>query len=213
MKKIPAHIISIITHPILMMSIGLLLCIKLDPYSFGVYDWTLRWPVVAMIAMMTFVFPLVVVFMLKKLGFIESFEMNTTKERIIPYIATSIFYLWLYITTRSNPEISSLFKSYTLGAIIIIFIIFFINNFYKISAHMAGLGGLAMMTIFIGLQISGTETWGIVAAPQYLPSLVLLVGGLAAGARLDLGAHRWHELASGFVVGIVGILVGYQIYF
>ncbi|HQU96062.1 MAG TPA: hypothetical protein PLO39_07940, partial [Saprospiraceae bacterium] len=63
MTKLVSHTISVITHPLLMVTLGLLLCLHLDPYSFGVFDWTLKWPLIITIVMMTFFFPALVVFL------------------------------------------------------------------------------------------------------------------------------------------------------
>lgn len=213
MTKLVSHTISVITHPLLMVTLGLLLCLRLDPYSFGVFDWTLKWPLIITIVMMTFFFPALVVFLLKRLGFIKSLNMETTKERIIPYIATSIFYLWLYITTKSNPEISALFKAYMLGTIITLFTVFFINNFYKISAHMAGMGGLIMLTILMSYRIEANDALGILSSRMpNLPSFFIILGGLTAGSRLTLLAHKWHELLAGFLVGLIGVAIALKIY-
>ncbi len=197
-----------------MITLGLLIFLKVDPYGFGVYDWTLRVPLVLTVFMLTFFFPALVIFLLRKLDFIKSIELHTAKERIIPYIATSIFYLWLYITTRSNPEIPSLFKAFVLGTVVTLFLIFFINNFSKVSAHMAGLAGLLVLTIALAYRFGPIEGLGwLTSRPNNLPALVMLITGLTGSARLKLEAHTWQELLGGYFMGIVGQLVAMKIYF
>jgi len=197
-----------------MITLGLLIFLKVDPYGFGVYDWTLRVPLVLTVFMLTFFFPALVIFLLRKLDFIKNIELHTAKERIIPYIATSIFYLWLYITTRSNPEIPSLFKAFVLGTVVTLFLIFFINNFSKASAHMAGLAGLLVLTIALASRFGPNEGLGwLTSRPNNLPALVMLITGLTGSARLKLEAHTWQELLGGFFMGIVGQLVAMKIYF
>lgn len=209
-----ARILSFFTHPLWMITFGLFIYLKLDPYAFGVYDWTLRIPFVITVFMMTFFFPALVIFLLLKLDFIKSIELHTARERIIPYIATSIFYLWLYITTRSNPEIAALFKIFVLGTVITLFLIFFINNFSKASAHMAGLAGLLILTIALAYRLGPNDGLGwLTSRPSNLPSMVVLIAGLTGSARLKLEAHTWQELLGGFFIGLLGQLIALKIYF
>lgn len=209
-----ARLISVLTHPMWMVTWGLLIYLKVNPFAFGVYQWTLKWPLLLMVFVLTFFFPALVIFLLRRLGFIDSYEMQSPRERIIPYIATSVFYLWLYVTTKSNPEIPALFKAFTLGSVISLFLVFFINNFSKISAHMAGLGGLLMSVLVLSYQAGSNDGLGFLTSrPQNLPSIILLLSGLTGSARLSLGAHKLQEVAGGFVVGLLGQLIALKFYF
>ena len=49
-------------------------------------------------------FPMLVVALLKGLGFSKSIQLSTQKERIVPYIASITFFFWTYYVFRSQPE-------------------------------------------------------------------------------------------------------------
>ncbi len=219
MGKKLALLFSLITHPLLMITYALVIYLKVNPFAFGVPNIGLKMPLVLMVFVLTFFFPALVVFLLKKLDFVDSISLNTAKERIIPYIGTAVFFLWMYITTRSNPEIPTLFKSFVLGSIISLFLVFFVNNFSKISAHMAGIGGIVVFCFSMMYGLGGnTDMTSLLgntlgSRPVNLPSIAILVGGLVATSRLSLKAHSYQEIIGGLVVGVLGQIIAMRSYF
>lgn len=213
-----AYVLSVVFHPLLMITYALLIFLKVNPYAFGVNDLSMKMPFVLMVFALTFFFPFFVLFMLKKLGFVTSVDLPSAKERIIPYIATSVFFLWLYITTRSNPEIPNLFKSYILGSIASLFMVFFINNFSKVSAHMAGITALCVFAIALSLGMGGqvdfTQIIGELGRRgANFPTILILITGIVASCRLQLKAHSKQELIGGFILGILGQVIAFKAYF
>ncbi|MBK6902848.1 MAG: hypothetical protein IPH04_08560 [Saprospirales bacterium] len=61
-------------------------------------------PLLLAVFFSSFVIPGIAVLMLRFLGLVESMELRDKKERIGPYIITGIFYLWLYINFRNDPN-------------------------------------------------------------------------------------------------------------
>jgi len=213
-----AYVISVIFHPLLMITYALLIFLKVNPYAFGVYDMSMKMPFVLMVFALTFFFPFLVLFLLKKLGFVQTVDLHTARERIIPYIATSVFFLWFYVTTRSNPEIPSLFKAYVLGSISTLFMVFFINNFSKVSAHMAGITALIVFSVALTMGLGGNIVLEnllgpLGSRPANLPTIMILLTGILASCRLKLNAHTRQELLGGFILGILGQVIAYKVYF
>lgn len=219
MGKNIALFFSVIFHPMLMITYGLIIYLMVNPFAFGVYNISMKSPLILMVFIMTFFFPLLVVFLLKKLKFVDSIQLKTSKERIIPYIAASVFLLWMYITTRSNPEIPMLFKAFILGSIISLFLVFFINNFSKISAHMAGAGGMIIFSFALIYGVGGdvdiTKLLGswLGARPINFPSIIILIAGIVASSRLMLKAHSYQEVFGGLIVGLLGQIIALRSYF
>lgn len=218
MVKGLAQAISLIFHPLLITTYVLCIYLLVNPFAFGSNTIQREIPLIMMVFSLTFVIPAVVVIMSKKLGLVNSLTLKTKMERVIPYIATAIFYLWLYITTRSNPEIPALFKSFVLGAIISLFLLFFINNFSKISAHTSGMGGMLMFTfLLIGSRGGAYDLTPLLGGwsesrPIILPIAALLITGLVASSRLWLRAHSADEVYGGFFVGCLGQIIALRIY-
>lgn len=94
-----------------------------------------------------------------------------------------------------------------IGSVISIIIITIINMKWKISAHLAGIGGLS------GGVFAYCFTMG--ANPVGLMVLLLIFSALTALSRIELKAHTPSQALAGFVLGFVvvflpGILIGSQ---
>jgi len=207
MLRVFAQFFSIICHPLLMMTYMLVILLLVNPYLFGVHNIKDSHLLIVIVFMSTFVIPLFAVFMMKFLGFVESLEMPTREERIGPYIATGVFYLWMFINLYYNPSIPLAYKSFVLGATIGLFLAFFINIFSKISMHAVGMGGLVAMIVITMLLFSyGTFNVDLLSS-TYVVSMntVLMLGllltGIVCTSRLVLNAHDMQDLYGGFIVG------------
>ena len=71
---------------------------------------------------------------MRKLGFINDLEMLDNKERIIPMIATIVFYVWAYLATR-KINLPYMMGVFMMGTLVSLFASFMINIFHKISLH------------------------------------------------------------------------------
>lgn len=95
-----------------------------------------------------------------------------------------------------------------LGAVIGLFIAFFINIFSKISAHAVGMGGLLGMVI-ITMALSNFDSFvlhsTIIGTFEFsmnaLLLFTLLMAGLVGTARLLLDAHTPNDIYGGYLVG------------
>lgn len=94
------------------------------------------------------------------------------------------------------PEI--IYAMFT-GLIIVLAALAIISLRYKISAHMAAIGGASGAVFWLGFHFG---VW----YPSVL-ILVLLVAGLLATARLYLQAHTESEVATGFLLGALTIFL------
>ncbi|HQW13010.1 MAG TPA: hypothetical protein PK076_10180 [Saprospiraceae bacterium] len=217
--KIIAKIISVLFHPSLMITYAFILFLIINPYIFGVDRFLLRTPLLFSVIFLSFLFPGGTVLMMRKLNLISGITLQNPKERIGPYIAAIIFYLWLYINIRSNFEIPELFKSLVLGSTISLCLLFFFNNFNKVSAHMAGMTGLSMFTLFlIYTPHSGMISLSLLSPvferiPALLPALVIFCTGLVGYARIELGVHTLKQICGGFMIGLFSQMIAYIVYF
>lgn len=152
------------------------------------------------IALNTLFFPLITTLLLKAVGFIESIHMRTSKDRIMPLIATMIFYFWAYLIMK-NLNVPLILKVLTLGAFWGVIVVFILNIFLKVSMHASAAGG-AIGLILVLMMYSHTNL--------LLPLLLtVLVAGLIGTARMILHAHKPVEIWIGYFVGIVVQLAAY----
>ena len=140
-------------------------------------------------------FPLLVVALLRALGFNKSVLLKTQKERIVPYLASITFFFWTYYVFKNQPETPRVIVYMCRGMFFASSIALVLNNYYKISMHGIGVGGmvgLMALTLVDGSLYSG------------IPFMVaILVAGLVVTARKIVSDHQWFDIITGFLLGFL----------
>jgi hypothetical protein len=138
---------------------------------------------------------------LKGLGFIKSIFLKTQRERIIPYIAANIFYFWMYLVFRSQPDVPPVLTGFIFGIFLSSSVALLANIYFKISMHALGLGALS------GLMISI-----IFSGPSYnifLPAMIIfLITGFVATSRMIVSDHTPFDIYTGIFIGIICQFIG-----
>lgn len=222
MLKPVAQVISILFHPLLIVTYMLVLLLLINPYLFGVYSIGDEFSrvLILQVFLSTFFIPGFAVAMLRFTGLISSLELKTKQERIGPYVITGMFYIWMFRNFLGNAQVPTAFSAFLLGAAIGLFIAFFINIFSKISAHAVGMGGLLGMVI-ITLLLFSHDTFlinlGSIGAYEvsmyWVLMLTVLLAGLVGTARLILQAHEPTDLYGGYLVGFVSQFIALRFMF
>jgi len=196
----------------------LLLVLAIDPYLFGVNELGEMMVLVMIVFFSTFLIPSFATFLMVQLGLAKTFTMEDRMDRTGPLIASGVFYLWVFWNLYSRSDIPRLYVALILGATIGLFIVFFFNIFFKISAHMTGMGGwIAAIVIMVGLQgyqyipIEVTSDGTKVLTLFNLLAISFVIAGLVGAARLYLKAHQPSEIIAGFIGGFVAMFIGYSI--
>jgi hypothetical protein len=198
--RILAILASYVFHPVFMPTAVALAISFLNVSGFAGIPDIQKGKWIVYIAVNTLFFPLVATLLMKALGFIESIHLRTMKDRIIPLIATMIFYFWAYRVFKSihAPFILNVFL---LGCFWGVIVVFMINIFSKISMHTAAAGG--MLGILFVLLFIGQVNFLV---PIFL---AMLIAGIIGTARLTLGAHTPFEIWLGYGAGIVTQIAAY----
>lgn len=193
--KLPSRILSILFHPIFVTFGTAYLVYYLQKAEYvsieNKYPLWLGYLFINLV-----LFPLLATILMKLLGFVSSITMKEPKDRIIPLIATMIFYFWAYNVSKNiTPEVPLFMRTFLLGTFWGVIMIFIINIFFKISMHTTAIGGtigiLLVMIFYSKVDI--------------LPLLVIgiLIAGLIGTARLILKEHIPFELLLGYIVGML----------
>ncbi|MEM8908835.1 MAG: hypothetical protein AAGD05_13395 [Bacteroidota bacterium] len=203
-----AHFLSIVFHPLLLLTYMLIILLTVNPYLFGVNTIGDSKILVMIIFLSTFLIPAVGIVMMRFLGLISSLQMPDKRERIGPYIITGIFYIWMFRNLLDHPDVPNAYKVFVLGATLALFMAFIINLFSKISMHAVGMGGLVGMVVLTMLLFSyntfllRTGLFGTLqVSMNAVLMLALLIAGLVCTARLLLSAHTLQDIYGGFIVG------------
>jgi hypothetical protein len=191
-----AHFFSYVFHPLFVPLYVLLFLMYVHPsYFSGIDDSTKSWLAIS-VAYTTIFFPAFTVLLSKGLGFIGSVFLRTQKDRIIPYIASGIFYFWMFRVCANHPaSLNPIVPSFMLGVFLAASVALIANIYFKISMHAIGMGG--WLGIFLLIMESNTMlmTWPL--------CLVLLITGIVCTSRLLISDHRPKEIYAGLVVGLL----------
>ncbi|MGL6269451.1 MAG: hypothetical protein ACRC2O_16075 [Chitinophagaceae bacterium] len=189
-----AKIISFILHPLFVGVMMMYYITYLHPTIFIAVSEKGRFYKFLTFVVNNVMFPVLVVLLLKGLGFTKSIILNTQKERIIPYVASIIFFFNSYNTFRNQPDSPEILTDMCQGIFLSVCLALVLNNFSKISMHAIGIGGMLGLAIVIILTGQAYAIWPLTAA--------VLLTGLVCTARLIVSDHTKEDLVLGLLIGI-----------
>lgn len=203
--RLVARWMSIALHPVFMSFYALLLLFGLDPHlSFFLVPRLVDLPLIGevilwdqhllfvMIFVMTVLFPAGSTVFLWRGGAVSDLTMPTRGERIAPYLLT-LFYHGLGYWLVRRSEHHEVVMAMLAGGIAVLAIVTLITLRWRISAHMAGIGGL------VG-ALGGSFALHA-AFPVQLIAAAVVVSGLLGSARMLDGDHTLGQVLGGFVLG------------
>jgi hypothetical protein len=197
--KIAAKFISFILHPLLVCVYMAFYVIYINPYYFQYSTPLNKFFQLVTVANNNFVFPVLVVLLLKGLGFNESIYLRTQKERIVPYMACIIFFFWTWYVFYNNVEIPQVLKDAMQGVFYAAIAGSIANIYIKISMHAMGMGGLLGMIVVILFDGHLYHLWPLVAS--------VLLTGIVISARMVASDHKNGDLLIGLITGFVAQMV------
>ena len=191
-----AKLLSRLLHPIFIPTITLsiisikfvniiILSNQLDIIIIGVMIFTL-------------LFPLLSILYLLYTDRIKSLQLEERKERILPITITIIWMLIGYYFLANILIYAPIIKTIYLGMIATLFTTLLITKYWKISLHMAAIGGC--FGVFLSIQSIYGEVINYVI-------LILMLSGLLGYSRAILKAHNMQQIYSGFCLGVFMMMV------
>ncbi|WP_298781365.1 hypothetical protein [uncultured Polaribacter sp.] len=192
--------ISTILHPILIPTIGVMLYFLLITNTF---ISKIKFTILGLVFITTYLIPILVLVLLKKLKLIESYQIKTIKERKIPIGLMIILFYILANTLNRIPnlrEIALLFYATSLGLFIIYFLFYFK---IKSSIHLLSMG--IILGFFMVLSSIYSQSFLIIIITA------LLFAGILGRSRLYLEAHNNKEIYIAFFTGVISPLFIYYI--
>ena len=207
MNKQLATAFSYVFHPLMMSTYLFSIIVWLSPYNVLPVGFSTTGSVVliALVWITTFLIPALSLFVLKMSGNITSLTLKNREERITPIIYTTVMYgvtTYLFgVKVELGPLISVLLAISTL----LIGLTGLITLFWKISIHTLALGGLIGMLMAINQNTS-------IPNITVMLSVLFVLSGVVASARLKLNAHSPVQVYSGFVLGVFVSFASYTLY-
>ena len=196
-----ARFISTVLSPLLTPSYGVFLALSISPKVLD--NMGTRINLLLIIFGITCVLPMVTIAVLHNFKVIKDKRLIKRQDRLIPYITGTIFYLvavW-YMSYTHEPQWLVMFAA---GGALACLISTIVNIKWKISAHMAGMGGL--LALLWQLNAMDLE----VISPVWMLVFIFVVIGLSGAlgsARILLKRHNLSQVLAGFCNGLVCVSV------
>lgn len=198
LAHILSRILSAIAYPLFIPTLGVVLYSLLYsrltpaiPTAAYIYYCVLTFLITALI-------PLVGILILIRKKVVTDIYITDARERRIPYIITlSCFFIWCFLVVRYMHVLPA-FRLSAVGATMALCIVNLINPYWKISAHLTGIGGL------IG---------GFILYQPVIGCVLLGVALLLMYARLYLDAHTPLQVVCGWLLGLVMTFIPNLIYY
>jgi len=199
-----AHFFSYLFHPLFITSYVIYFLLFFHPFAFAGFDQRMKIFRFITVAFSTAFLPLFSVFLLRRLHLgVQSIQLKTQKERIIPYALAMIFYWWAWNVFRNLPDNPIVSVHFLLGAFLSVCGAWFCNIYFKISMHAIAAGGLVMF--FLLFSFADGFTSGL-----YL-SVIILIAGVICTSRLILSAHSFFEIYLGFFIGMLAQFIAWHL--
>ena len=152
----------------------------------------------------TYIFPLVLTYLLKRFEMISSYHMVSIEERKFPTLLfIGISYIignWLY-KSNSVDLLALFFFGYGVS-LIIIYLLLHVK--LKMSLHTAAIGGLIGFLIYFSYFFKVNLI--------LIMAILFIIGGLIASSRVKLNAHKLSEVIFGFLIGLISQFLVFYIY-
>nr|WP_315146213.1 hypothetical protein [uncultured Flavobacterium sp.] len=151
------------------------------------------------IVLLTIVLPILIFFVLRTTGQVNSIMIADISQRKIPLIIQCFLTILLVrksITLEHFPEFHFFFLGGLLSTVIALILLFFKT---KASLHMIAISALTVFVIGLSIHNQNRNLNWI--------ALLILMNGLVASSRLEMKAHTPKELIIGFLSGIIPQLI------
>ena len=198
MYRSSAHFFSWIFQPLLMPLYGAVLFLNLPFYAFSLLPDAVKWYVISCNLLFTFFMPVFIILLMKRFNMISSITLDDREDRKYPILFTAVFYISNYYFLK-KVHLPAPYLFFLLAGMFSLLSTLFITNYWKISMHMTGIGGLCgsfMLLSFI---------WPIDL--RLIIAALFLVAGIVGSSRLILDVHTPAQVAAGFAAGFVPQLV------
>jgi len=190
-----AKIASVIFHPLLMPVYGLAIIFS-GPTLFGYLPFGVKKLLLLIILINNVFLPISLMPFLYHRGIITTWTVDDRRERLIPFVLTTVLYGATSFIFFRFP-LPLFLKSFIFGALFLSIIVTVINLKWKISVHSVGAGALLAMVLILSFRMYTPLVWLIVA--------VVIASGIVLSSRLRLNYHNPQQVWFGFFTGFAGL--------
>jgi len=189
-----ANFLSTALSPLLMPTYGVFLVLWVSVLCLLPYGT--RVSVLLVCMGITCIMPLIFLTVMRHFKLITDLHVNVREQRFIPYVFTAVCYIAAayYLNYCHSPRWFAMFMVGSAGTILVVTVL---NLKRKISAHMAGMGGV--LGLIYQIHVQGLSAFDLL----WLLCVMVIVAGALGSARLVLKRHDIWQVLAGVVVGFL----------
>ena len=186
--------LSNVLSPLLMPTYGVFIVFWVSVLCLLPYGT--RVSVLLMCMGITCILPLIFLSVLRHFKLVKDLHVNIREQRFIPYMFTAVCYLVAayYLYYRHSPQ---WFVTFMVGSAVTVVVMALINLKWKISAHMAGIGGV--IALIYQIHVQGLSAFDLF----WLLCFIIILAGLLGSARLVRKRHDMWQVLAGVIVGFL----------
>jgi membrane-associated phospholipid phosphatase len=187
-----ARIVSLVFTPFYLPLVGLLTMFLFSYLS--LYPWLFKLRILAMVLLFTIMLPTFLIRMYRRYNGWTLIELGQKERRMVPYIISILCY-FACIYLMELVHVPHFMVSIVIAALTVQMVCALVNMVWKISTHMAAIGG------FAGALFVFADAFGF--NPVWWFCLLFIVAGLLGSSRMILRQHTLSQVVAGFLVGMV----------
>ena len=192
-----ARVVSLVFTPFYLPILGLIALFTLS--YLRMMPWPYKFQVLIMVYLFTVLLPTVLIHFYRRYQGWTLIQLGNKERRMVPYVISILCYFacayWM-----DSLHIPHFMSNIVTAALFIQIICALINVWWKISAHMAAIGGVAGALFVFAEVFAFNPVWWL--------CLVFIVAGILGTSRMILRQHSLLQVVIGFLVGIICAIVG-----
>lgn len=187
-----ARIVSLVFTPFYLPLVGLLTMFLFSYLS--LYPWLFKLRILAMVLLFTIMLPTFLIRMYRRYNGWTLIELGQKERRMVPYIISILCY-FACIYLMELVHVPHFMVSIVIAALTVQMVCALVNMVWKISTHMAAIGGFAGALFVFADAFDFNPVWWF--------CLLFIVAGLLGSSRMILRQHTLSQVVAGFFVGMV----------
>lgn len=199
MRKIilTARFISVIFTPFYLPLLGLL---ALFVFSYlSLLPWVYKCTVLGIVFFFTVLLPTTLIRIYRHFQGWTLIELGQRERRMVPYLISILCY-FVSIYVMDELHIPHFMSNILLVALIIQIVCALINVVWKISTHMAAIGGVTGALAAFSFFFHFNPIWWL--------CLLIFLAGLLGTSRLILRQHTLLQVVAGYIIGLICSFTG-----
>ena len=192
-----ARIMSLLFTPFYLPMVGLMALFLFSYLS--LMPWAYKLQVLTLVDVFTILLPTVLIHLYRRYQGWTLIELGYRERRMVPYVISILCY-FLCIYLMDMMHIPHFMGTILSAALFIQVACALINVWWKISTHMAAIGGVAGALFFFGELFGFNPVWWL--------CLVFILAGVLGSSRMILRQHTLSQVIVGFFVGVICSIIG-----